>query len=79
MCTCQALSEQKCACVEKWSHSDSESDCAVLTTSGLETGSGQTSNAESTIPESGLDASASTASSLSSLSTIFGLGAKETS
>ena len=67
MCTCKALSEQKRACVEKMESSDSESesDRAVSTmTSGLETGSGQASNAESTIPESSSDASTSTASSL---------------
>ena len=67
MRTCKVLSEQKRACVEKMESSDSESesDRAVSTmTSGLETGSGQASNAESTIPESSSDASTSTASSL---------------
>ena len=54
MCTCRALSEQKCACVEKMESSDSESesDRAVSAmTSGWETGSGQASNTESTIPD----------------------------
>ena len=54
MCMCKALSEQKCACVEKMEYSDSESesDRAVSAMiSGLETGSGQASNAESTIPD----------------------------
>ena len=70
VCTCRALSEQKCTCVKKMEYSDSEieSDCALSTmTLGLETDSGQTSNTESTIPESSSHASASTASSLLAL------------
>ena len=54
MFTCGALSEQKRACVEKMesSESESESDRAVSSmTLGLETGSGQASNAESTFPD----------------------------
>ena len=52
----------------EYSDSDSEGDRAVPTIkSGSETGSRQTSNVESTIPESSSNASTSTASSLLAL------------
>ena len=84
MCMCRALSEQKHACVKKmeYSESESESDHVVSTmTSRLETGSGQVSNAASTILEMSLDALASTVSSLLALlrsPMTFRLGTKET-
>ena len=59
MCLCEKM---------VFSDSKSESNRAVSTMkSRLETGSGQASNVESTIPESSLDSSASTASSLLAL------------